>query len=108
MNPAAERLFGWKSSELLGRKMHDMTHYKHPDGRHFPIEECAGFQVLHERKVLRDHDDVFIRKDGTFFPVVYSSSPLITQGKVTGLVVVFRDVTEANDSEAALQQSAAR
>jgi len=95
MNPAAERLFGWRSSELLGRKMHEMTHYKHPDGSPFPIEECAGFRALGEGKVLRNHDDVFIRKDGTFFPVVYSSSPLVTQGRICGLVVVFREATRA-------------
>jgi PAS domain S-box-containing protein len=94
MNPAAEAMFGWTSAELVGRRMHDITHYKHPDGTPFPIEECAGFKVLHEGKVLKDYDDVFIRKDGSFFPVVYSSSPLITNGKTVGLVVVFRDVTE--------------
>lgn len=108
MNRAAEAYFGWKSAELLGRKMHDMTHYRYPDGRPFPIEECAGFRVLKEEKVLRDYDDVFIRKDGTFFPVVYSSSPLLTEGKVSGLVVVFRDVSERTEIEAALRQSEQR
>src|SRR5262249_55826628 len=63
LNPAAESLFGWKGSELLGRMMHNVTHYKYPDGRPFPIEECAGFQALHEGKFLKDHDDVFIRRD---------------------------------------------
>ena len=76
MNPAAEKLFGWRLEELRGKRMHDMTHYKHSDGRPFPAEECAGFQVLKEGKTLADHEDVFIRKDGTFFDVVYSSSPL--------------------------------
>src|SRR5262249_29804549 len=52
MNPAAERLFGWTNAELLGQKMHDRTHYRHPDGRPFPIEEFAGFHVLHEGKAL--------------------------------------------------------
>ena len=32
INPAAETMFGWTNAELIGRKMHDVTHYKHPDG----------------------------------------------------------------------------
>src|SRR5262249_53298724 len=108
MNPAAERLFGWTSAELLGQRMHDLTHYRHPDGTPFPIEECAGFRVLREGKVLKDCDDVFIRKDGTFFPVVYSSSPLVSEGKVAGLVVVFRDVTQRKQAEERLRESEQR
>jgi len=99
MNPAAERLFGWKSSELVGRRMHDVTHYKHPDGTPFPIQECAGYRVLHEGKVLKDYEDIFIKKDGSFFPVVYSSAPLISDSKVTGLVVVFRDMSEPTGAQ---------
>jgi PAS domain S-box-containing protein len=99
MNPAAERMFGWEHGELLGRRMHDMTHYKRPDGSPFPIEECSGFKVLHEGKVLKDFDDVFIKKDGSFFPVRYSSAPLTSGDKVSGLVVVFRDVTERKQTE---------
>jgi two-component system sensor kinase FixL len=105
MNPAAERLFGWSSAELLGRKMHDMIHYQHPDGKPFPADECAGLQVLQKGTVLSNYEDVFIRKDGTFFPVVYSSSPLISDAGIVGLVVVFRDVTLQNQAKEALQRS---
>ena len=99
LNSAAEALFGWTRAELLGRKMHDVTHYKHPDGTPFPTEECAGLRVLRQGTPLRDYHDVFIRKDGTFFPVVYSSAPLLTDGRTVGLVVVFRDVTKQKRAE---------
>ena len=108
VNPTAERLFGWTAAELLGRKMHDVTHYLHPDGTPFPAHECAGLRVLQEGAVLIDHEDTFIRKDGSFFPVVYSSSRLVADGAVIGLVVVFRDVTRQKRAEEALRQSEER
>src|SRR4029077_5684681 len=48
-----------------------------------------------------DHADTFIRKDGSFLPVVYSSSRIVHEGKVNGLVVVFRDVTLQKEAAAA-------
>ena len=99
MNPAAEKIFGWTLDELRGRRMHDVTHYQHPDGTPFPAEECAGFQVLHHGRKLVGYEDVFIRKDGTFFDVVYSSAPLWENGKISGLVVVFNDNTIRKQSE---------
>jgi PAS domain S-box-containing protein len=99
MNPAAQRIFGWTIDEIIGRNMHDVTHHTHPDGRPFPAEECDGLKVLLEGKSLTEHEDFFVRKDGSFFDVVYSSSVLRTADKITGLVVVFRDVTERKLAE---------
>ena len=48
---------------------------------------------------------LFIRKDGTFFDVIYSSSPLREDGNITGLVVVFRDVTGRKQAEEALRRA---
>lgn len=105
LNPAAERLLGWTNGELVGRKMHDVIHYRHPDGRPFPADECAGLQVLQEGKTLSGYEDTFIRKDGAFFPVVYSSSPIASDSGIAGLVVVFRDVTAQKQTEEALHRS---
>ncbi|HKC93187.1 MAG TPA: PAS domain S-box protein [Nitrospira sp.] len=103
INRAAEKLFGWTSEELLGRNMHDMTHYKHRDGTPFPAAECAGLQVMRSGTALTNQEDVFVRKDGSCFDVVYSSSPIRAGEEVVGLVVVFRDVSEQKRAEEGLR-----
>jgi PAS domain S-box-containing protein len=99
MNPAAQRLFGWTLDELMGRKMHEVTHHSRPDGTSFPAAECEGLSVLRNGSSLNEYEDVFIRKDGTFFDVVYSSSPLRGDGKISGVVVVFRDISDRKLAE---------
>jgi PAS domain S-box-containing protein len=103
MNHAAEKLFGWTKEELVGRKMHDLTHYKHPDGSPFPAEDCTELQVLRNGTPLLNCEEVFIRKDGSFFDVVYSSAPIRSGDDITGLVVVFHDVTEQKRAENSLR-----
>jgi PAS domain S-box-containing protein len=103
VNRAAERLFGWTNEELVGRNMHDVAHYKRPDGKPFPAESCAGLDVMRSGVPVLNHDDVFIRKDGGFFDVVYSASPIWSDDEITGSVVVFRDVTAQKRAEEALR-----
>jgi PAS domain S-box-containing protein len=104
MNPAAEELFGWTFAELRGKKMHDMTHHHYRDGRPFPACECAGFQVLTHEKPLKNHEDVFIHKNGAFFDVIYTITPLRDScGKIIGLIVVFSDISERKKREAQMQ-----
>jgi signal transduction histidine kinase len=40
-------------------------------------------------------EDTYLRKDGTTFEATYSASPVRVGNAVTGVVVVFRDVTDA-------------
>lgn len=105
MNPAAEAMFGWTESELLGKKMHDVTHYKHVDGSPFPGGDCPCLQVLERDAELREHEDFFIRKDGTFFPVVFTASPLRAAGTLAGVIVGFRDDTVQRGEREALHRA---
>ena len=105
VNPAAETMFGWTNGELLGRKMHDVTHYKHPDGTPFPAADCPHLQIVQGGIELREQQDVFVRKDGSFFPVVFSASPLKKGGKTVGIVVGFRDDTLRREADRRLRES---
>jgi PAS domain S-box-containing protein len=101
-NPAAQEVLGWTEEELLGRDMHALIHHHRPDGSVFPPEECPLLQVLGTGEVVQRDDDSYIRRDGTFFPVAYSSSPIVSEGVVTGSVLAFHDITKRKRAEAGM------
>jgi PAS domain S-box-containing protein len=49
-------------------------------------------------------DEVLWRKDGTSFPVEYTSMPIRKDGSVIGTVVLFRDISERKEAEEELQK----
>ena len=100
VNDAAAQMLGYKQSEMLGRAMHNLIHYKHPDGSPYPPEESPIRKSLTTLSTIRVSDEVFWRKDGTSFPVEYVARPLIdthsSEGgsRAVGVVVAFTDTTE--------------
>ncbi len=103
MNPAAERMLGWEEAELLGKDVHEVIH-----GASGPAEDCPLLSVLHSGVTYRNDDDSFMARDGRTFPVSYTSSPILTDGRVAGAVVAFRDITESKQAEEALEESEER
>jgi PAS domain S-box-containing protein len=104
VNPAAALMLGWTEAELRGRSMHATVHFQRADGHRIPSEECSLLQVRTQGRSIRILDDAFTRKDGSIFPVAYSSAPLRSGPAVQGVVVVFRDITEEKKEQAAAQQ----
>lgn len=105
MNPAAERLLGWTEAELRGKDMHATIHFQHADGTPFPREECPLLRVMRTGEVARVEDDAFTRRNGVTFPVAYVSSPIVTNGTVTGAVLAFHDITAHKEMDEALRRS---
>ena len=104
MNPAAEQTFGWGQEELFGEVLHDSMHHHQPDGRPYPISECPLVRVFESGRTLRDHEDVFFRKDGSPIEVACSHAPIVVDGRITGAVLVVRDITERKRVEKALRE----
>ncbi|MCG6114829.1 MAG: sigma 54-interacting transcriptional regulator [Mesorhizobium sp.] len=105
LNPAAEKLLGWKAEELVGRDMHEAVHHHHADGRKYAHESCPIYAAFRDGHVHRVDDEVFWRKNGTSFPVEYTSTPIRDRGVVVGAVIVFRDVTLRRHAESELRDA---
>ncbi len=94
VNPAAYHMTGWTLADLEGRTQHSMVHHSHADGSSYPRGDCPIYHALRDGLVHHREDEVFWRKDGSCFPVAYTSTPLRRDGEIVGAVVVFRDITQ--------------
>lgn len=100
LNSSAEKLTGYSFEEIREKPLHYMIHHSHPDGRFYPIEECPIDRALPENFDIRAHEDVFIRKDGTMFPVSCAASPIFENGIPVATIVEVTDLTQQKLSEA--------
>jgi PAS domain S-box-containing protein len=105
INPAGARLIGYEPAELIGRNMHELTHHSRADGSAYPEAECPIFNAFRQGLPCRIDSEVFWRRDGTAFPVEYSSHPIVEDGRVRGAVVTFVDITERRRAADALQRA---
>lgn len=103
INRAGARMIGFEPADLLGRNMHELTHHSHADGAAYPVETCPIFNAFRRGEPCRIDTEVFWRRDGSAFPVEYSSHPIIDGGEVRGAVVTFIDITERRRAADALQ-----
>src|SRR5579863_2145990 len=99
INPAAASMMGWEPCEIVGKSVHALTHHTRPDGSPYPVEDSAIFAALHDGAVGRRDDEYFWRKDGSSFPVEYTSAPQRHNGKIVAAVVICRDITERKRAE---------
>ncbi|TAN42113.1 MAG: DUF3365 domain-containing protein [Nitrospirae bacterium] len=105
MNPEAERLLGWTEKELSGSVVHDIIHDHKSDVNGIPDKECRVLSVLSSGAACRNENDMFIRKDGAVFPVAYTTTPIMEDGKVAGVVTVFSDITLRKAYEEQMKRS---
>ncbi|MGV2872317.1 sigma-54 interaction domain-containing protein [Colwellia sp. E150_009] len=94
VNPAAEHMTGWPAHELLGKNIHEYHHHSHENGDEYPVEQCEIYNTMRDGVKRRVTNEVFWRKDGSFFPVEYTSTPVYKAGELIGAVAVFRDVSQ--------------
>jgi PAS domain S-box-containing protein len=88
-NPAAERMFGYSSEEVIGKSVELMIPERGTDATNSILATVRADQPVWE------HETVRARKDGTAITVSLNVSPIHdADGAVVGISGIARDVTE--------------
>jgi PAS domain S-box-containing protein len=105
MNPVAEKLTEWKSEEAIGKPLSEVFQIVNQETRK-PVENpVEKVRRLNHVVGLANHT-VLISKGGQDFAIDDSAAPIRdSNGKIAGIVLIFRDVTQQRALEAALNQN---
>jgi PAS domain S-box-containing protein len=109
LNPLAESFTGWTLHAAAGVPRDRVFRVVNEESRQPPVENNA-VRALRDGVAIRlANHSLLIAKDGTERPIDGNAAPIRNdQGEVTGLVLVFRDISERRREEAAIQASEAR
>jgi PAS domain S-box-containing protein len=96
VNPRFEELFGYSPAEVNG---------KHID------EVIVQSDKIEEARALNDkalegyvyHNTVRRRKDGTLVPVSVSAAPINVEGRIAGVVAMYKDISDLKGAERKLE-----
>jgi len=106
LNLVAEKMTGWPWEEAVGRPMGEVIRIQDAVTRETtpnPMDAAVGLN----RTVHLPSDCILIRRDGFETPIEDSVAPIHDrEGKATGAVIVFRDVSVARAMAAQMTHSA--
>jgi PAS domain S-box-containing protein len=94
VNEVGARMMGYTQDEMEGKDLLALLGHARADGSVYLIEDSPIYAAHRSSAPIRARDEVFRHKDGHPVPVEYVACPMLSNGRVTGVVVAFQDVTE--------------
>jgi len=108
MNPIAETLTGWTAAAAAGRKLPEIFRIVNESTR-LPLENPADIVLREGIATEISNHTILLAKDGREIPIDDSGAPIQDQsGATTGVVLVFRDVTQRRRAQHELEESERR
>lgn len=106
VNPQAEKLLSRSGNEMIGKKYFDAVPMQDENGNPVSAQERPlGLAVAgRERKTssgLAEDARYYVRSDGSRFPVAFTNTPVILDGKVIGAIDIFRDASSTREIDRA-------
>ena len=108
-NAAFLRMMGFaRKEDAVGRKLHDVIHHSHRDGRDYEKKECPIYICARIGTRAHVSDELFFPIDGEPLPVEYWAIPIIRQGRIDGAICTFLDISERIAADEGRRASEAR
>ncbi len=104
LNPASEKVIGWKREEVMGRRCSDVVHCHTCTGMGFHTSLCPLLELMHEGKERKDPVEMLIttKAGEERWIEVHYSAILDPQGNFRYGVSSFRDITDRKRFEEAV------
>jgi len=107
INPAGAALLGYPGADLVGERITHILFKSIESPGSNMVRNHPIFRALDQRVTFRIANEYFWTKSREGFPVEYTCSTLEERGEITGVVVVFTNITERFKAEATLKHYAA-
>lgn len=108
MNPVAVELTGWPQAEAMGRPLEEVFHIINQQTRRPAIDPVQEVLATGRIVGMANHT-ALIARNGREFIISDSGSPIRdSKGNMVGVIMVFKDDTEAHNARIAVEESEAR
>jgi len=105
LNRVAQALTGWRQEDAEGKRLEEVFHIEDAENRGNSIDLVN--KIIQTKQVIEVSGQcVLTSKDGTEYHIEDSAAPIFDRlSEVTGVVIVFRDVTNERRIEEELQNA---
>lgn len=92
INDSALKMLGYRQEEIIGMNFHDFIHCS-SDGRCMAKTTCIAWQTASDGESRISKGEFFKHMEGHVFPVSMKTEPMLENGKQTGTVITFYDLS---------------
>jgi PAS domain S-box-containing protein len=105
VNPAGQKLFGTSQLDVPIFKHGDLYRLRNEAGRAMNPDELPAAQALATGRSIQD-ETMFIDRGDRRIAISMSATPLTEEGRISGAIVTFRNITERRNLEEETQRQA--